>query len=168
MTGEKTRRFNILDAALILFVLLIAIGIWQRPNLQKLFTTEELLDRYTVTFEMKQVRSTTVELLQKGTGLYMMNGEERVSLGELTQPLAATAATVYLQDRNGQTVKAVYPQDANEYLLDATGTLLCEGVEHSGSFLVGGKMYLAVNQVVLVRTETADIEIRITGIEKQN
>ena len=151
MMGEKARRFNILDVALILFVLLVAIGVWQRPNLQKLFTSEELLDRYAVTFEMKKVRSTTVELLQKGTGLYMMNGEEQISLGELAQPLAATAATVYLQDRNGQTVKAVYPQDANEYLLDATGMLLCEGVEHSGSFLVGGKMYLAVNQVVLDR-----------------
>lgn len=167
MTNEKIRRFNVLDAVLILFVLLVVIGVWQRTNLQKLFTTEELLESYTVTFEMKKARSTTVELLQKDTMLYMMNGEERVSLGVLTRPVAATAATVYLQAKDGQTVKAVYPQDANEYLLDASGVLQCEGVENGGSFLVGGKMYLAVNQVILVRSETADFEIRITGIEKQ-
>lgn len=160
------RRFNVLDAALILLLVLAIVGIWQRSNLQKLFTTEELLDHYTVTFEVKKVRSTTVDQLQENTVLYIMNGEERVDLGTLTQPLSASAATVYLQDREGNTVKAVYPQDSYEYLLDAGGVLSCEGVEHDGSFLVGGKLYLAVNQTVSVQTERADLQIRITSIEK--
>jgi hypothetical protein len=163
---KSERRFNILDAALILLLILAIVGVWQRSNLQKLFTVEELLDPYTVTFEIKKVRSTTVDLLQKDTALYMIDGEERVALGTLTQQVAASAATVYLQDREGNTVKAVYPQDAHEYLLDVSGELACAGVEHDGSFLVGGRLYLAVNQTVIVQTESADLEIRITGIEK--
>ena len=163
---QSKRRFNLIDAALILFALLCVVGVWQRANLQNLFTPKELLDPYTVTFEIKKVRSTTVDLLQKDAVLYMMNGEERLTLGTLTQQVSASAATAYLQDRDGNTVKAVYPQDIYEYLLDVSGEISCEGVEHDGSFLVGGKAYLAINQTVTVQTETADIEIRITGIQK--
>ena len=163
---QSKRKFNLIDAALILFVLLCVVGIWQRANLQNLFTPKELLDPYTVTFEIKKVRSTTVDLLQKDAVLYMMNGEERLTLGTLTQQVSASAATAYLQDRDGNTVKAVYPQDIYEYLLDVSGEISCNGVEHDGSFLVGGKIYLAINQTVTVQTEAADIEIRITGIQK--
>ena len=163
---KSERRFNLLDASLILLLILSLIGVWQRANLQKLFTSDEPLDNYTVSFEIKKVRSTTVDLLQKDTVLYIMNDEERVDLGTLNEQVAASAATVYLQDRNGNTVKAVYPQDAHEYLLDVTGTLSCAGVENEGSFFVGGKLHLTINQTVSVQTETADFEIRITGIQK--
>ncbi len=160
------RHFNLLDAAIILLALLAVIGVWQRSNLQKLFTVDEVLENYTVTFEIKKVRSTTIDQLQKGTELYLMQEDDHLSLGVLSQQLSVAAATVYLQDRDGNTVKAVYPQDNHEYLLDADGVLLCEGVEHDGAFLAGGKLYLAINQTVRVQTETADFEIRITGIEK--
>ncbi len=166
--SEKSvkRHFNLLDAAIILLALLAVIGVWQRSNLQKLFTADEMLENYTVTFEIKKIRSTTIDQLPKDTEFYLAQEEERVSLGVLSQQLSVAAATVYLQDRNGETVKAVYPQDSHEYLLDANGVLSCEGVTHDGSFLVGGKIYLAINQTVSVETETADFEIRITGIEK--
>ena len=163
---RSARRFNLLDAALLLLLLFAVIGVWQRSNLQDLFTVEEILDEYTVTFEIKKVRSTTADLLQQDTVLYMMDGEEQIRLGAMTQPPAASAATVYLQDRDGNTVKAVYPQDSYEYLLDVSGDLACEGIERDGSFLVGGKYYLAINQTIAVQTEKADFEIRITGIEK--
>ena len=163
---KSERRFNLLDASLILLLILSLLGVWQRANLQKLFTKDQLLDDYTVTFEIKKIRSTTVDLLQKDTDLYIMDNEERVGLGALQEQVAASAATVYLQDRNGNTVKAVYPQDPHEYLLDVTGVLKCEGVENDGSFFVGGRVHLAINQKVSVQTETADFEIRITGIQK--
>ena len=166
LTGKSGRRFNLLDLALVLLLVLALVGVWQRASLQSLFTTDELLENYTVSFEVKKLRSTTVDLLQKDTVLYIMVNGERVDLGTLNEQVAASAATVYLQDRNGNTVKAVYPQDAHEYLLDVTGVLTCAGVENEGSFFVGGKMHLAVNQTVRVQTETADLEIRVTGIEK--
>ena len=164
--NSAKRRLNLLDIALILLAVLSFVGIWQRSNLQQLFTKEELLESYTVTFEIKKVRSTTADLLQEDTELYILNGEERVRLGTLAQRVSAAPATVYLQDREGNTVQSVYPQDANEYLLDVSGILHCEGVEHDGSFLLGGRVYLATNQTIAVQTETADLEIRITGIQR--
>ena len=52
---RSARRFNLLDAALLLLLLFAVIGVWQRSNLQDLFTVEEILDEYTVTFEIKKV-----------------------------------------------------------------------------------------------------------------
>ena len=167
MSEVKTKkRWNVLDIAVIVLVVFALIGLWQRQNLQNLFTTDEVLERYAVTFEIRKVRSTTIDQLEKGEMLYIEQDGEQITLGTLSEQLSVAAATVYLQDRDGNTVKAVYPQDDHEYLLDASGVLRCEGVEHDGSFLLGGKTYLAVNQTVLAKSETVDVEIRITGIEK--
>ena len=159
-------RFNVVDAVLILLAILAIVGVWQRKNLQNLFDSGEALEAYTVTFEIKKMRSTTADLLQKDTALYLEDDGTRVSLGTLAEQVSTSAATVYLQDGAGNTVKAVYPQDAFEYLLDVGGTLNCRGIEHEGVFLLEGKTYLAVNQVVAAYTENADFEIRITSIQK--
>ena len=159
-------RFNVVDAVLILLAILAIVGVWQRKNLQNLFDSGEALETYTVTFEIKKIRSTTADLLEKGTALYLEDNGARVSLGTLAEQASTSAATVYLQNEAGETVKAVYPQDSFEYLLDANGILICRGIEHEGTFLLEGKSYLAINQVVKAYTETADFEIRITGIQK--
>ena len=159
-------RFNVVDAVLILLAILAIVGVWQRKNLQRLFDSGEALESYTVTFEIKKIRSTTADLLEKGTEFYLQDQNTRVSLGTLAEQVSTSAATVYLQDKDGNTVKAVYPQDNFEYLLDAGGMLNCRGIEHDGVFLLEGKTYLAVNQVVAAYTETADFEIRITSIQK--
>lgn len=159
-------RLNVFDVLLVLLAILCVVGVWQRHNLQKLFESDETLEAYTVTFEVRKMRSTTANLLQKDTMLYLEDDGERVSLGALAERVSASAATVYLQDQSGNTVKAVYPQDEFEYLLDVNGTLNCRGVMHNGTFLLEGKTYLAVNSTVMAHTETADFEIRIVGIEK--
>lgn len=157
---------NFFDIILILLAILCIVGVWQRKNLQKLFTDEEVMESYTVTFEIKKLRSTTVELLQRGTEMYLTEGEETVSLGTLSVPVSTAAATEYFVDEKGNIVTAVYPQDQYEYLLDVTGTLSCRGIRRDNAFLLEGKTYLAVNQTVLAHTETADVTIRITSITK--
>lgn len=159
-------RFNLLDAVLILLAILCVVGIWQRHNLQNLFASNEEMDAYTVTFEIRKLRSTTVELLTKDTELYLEENGERVSLGTLAENVSSTAASVYFQDEDGNTQQAFYPQDNYEYLLDVKGKLNARGIDHNGAFLLEGKTHLAVNRTVTVHTETADLEIRIINIEK--
>ena len=158
--------FNIFDVVLILLAVLCVVGVWQRKNLQGLFESGEALESYTMTFESRQVRSTTAALLTKDTELYLEQEGVKVSLGTIGEQVLPLAATVYLQDKNGQLVEAVYPEDDYEYLQDVTGTLSCRGIEQNGSFLLGGEIYLAVGQTVLAHTEMADFEICITGIQK--
>lgn len=159
-------RLNLLDIVLVLLLILCIVGVWQRNNLQKLFSDGEVLDAYTVTFEVRKLRSSTVELLQKDTALYLLDGEDAVSLGVLAEQVSTAAASAYFEDEDGNIVSAVYPQDQYEYLLDVTGTLTCRGIRRDGAFLLEGKTHLAVNQTVLAHTETADIVICITSITK--
>ena len=166
-TNQNTvRRFNLLDVALILLAVLALLGLWQRNNLKKLFAEKELMETYIVSFEVKRVRSTTAELLDKGVDFY--TEEEGVLLGSLTQQVATSAATVYLPhpDPEKGTVEAVYPQDAYEYLLDVSGELSCLGIERERSFFVGGELLLLKGQELRVRTETVDLIICITDYKK--
>ena len=167
MKGKRNgRRFNLVDVALIVLVLFAVIGVWQRENLKTLFTTEQVLDEYVVTFEVKKLRSTTGELLKKGTVFTVVEDGERMVLGTLSRDVAASAATENLRDKDGNVVSVVYPEDEYEYLWDVSGELHCEGIERDGTFLVGGDLYLARNKRVLVQTETADFEIVVKSIEK--
>ena len=161
---KKQIRFNLLDAVLVVLALLCVIGIWQRANLQKLFTPEGENDDYIITFEVKRLRSTTADLLDKDTLFYIEENGEREELGKLSERVSASAATVYLQDASGNTVSAVYPESSYEYLLDVSGSLQCRGMMSDGAFLLNGKVFLAVNQTVSVRTERADLEIRVVSI----
>ena len=155
-------RVNLLDVVLVLLVILCIVGIFQRANLRALFENSEEQESFTVTFEARCVRSTTVNTLTKDTVFYVMDGDTRVTLGSLSD-ISGSVATVYLQDKDGETVKAVYPKDT---YYDVTGTLLCRGISNDGSFLAGGKTYLAANQTLCAYTEQADIEIIITSIAK--
>ncbi len=168
MESKTERRFRLLDVAIILLALFAAVGIWQRDNLKDMFEKEEILESYVVTFEVKRVRSTTAELLQKDVCFYTEAGEERILLGALTQPVAVSAATVYLPhpDPDRGTVEAVYPQDDHEYLQDVGGELSCKGIEHDGSFFAGGTLLLSKGQQLAVQTETVDIVITVTDYRK--
>lgn len=159
-------RINFLDIVLILLAILCIVGVWQRKNLQKLFEEEAVMESYTVTFEIKKLRSTTVELLQKGTELYLTEGDDVIVLGTLSVPVSTAAATEYFADENGKIESAVYPQDQYEYLLDVTGTLSSRGFQRNNTFLLEGKTYLAVNQTVTAHTENADVILRVTSITK--
>ena len=171
MRKNEERRFRLLDMALILLALLAVIGVWQRENLKKLFVKEELLENYVITFEIKTVRSTTAQLLQKDVALYTENEGEYVALGSLTQPVAVSPATVYLPHSGTGTgtldmVEAVYPLDDYEYYQDAGGELSCLGIERDGSFFVGGRMLIAKGQQILAQSETVDVVITVTDYRK--
>ena len=160
--GRHRIRFNIFDVVLILLAILCIVGIWQRKNLQNLFSSERGQEAYTVTFEIAIVRKETADCLKVGTELYMDHEGERLAVGTLSQA-STGAATVYLQDAMGETVTAIYhPNDFRS----VRGVLDSRGIEHDGAFLLGGKLHMAVNQSLTVYTENADFEIRIIGIQK--
>ena len=159
--------FNILDLVLVLLALLCILGLWQRENIQSIFESGEELDSYTISFEIRKLRSTTVELLTEDQELYIDDDGTRVSLGTIVERYPG-AAVEYMIDENGNTVEVFYPDDKYEYLQDLTGDLSCRGIDQNGNFLLEGKIYLAVNQTVKAYTENADFEIRITAITKNN
>ena len=171
MEHSVKRRFSVLDFALVILALLAIVGLWQRNNLKNLFAEKEILQEYVITFEIKKVRSTTAQLLEKNVALYTYHGDEAVALGTLTQPVAVSPATVYLPHYGTGTetvemVEAVYPQDEYEYYQDAGGELACLGIERDGAFFLAGQMLLVKGQQILAQTETVDIVITVTDYRK--
>lgn len=157
-------RIHLLDVVLILLAILCIVGVWQRSNLKKLFSAQESMDAYTVTFEIAQLSPTVVDdYLSAGVELYMDHDGDRVSLGTLSRQASTGAATKYLKNNAGETVSAIYyPED----LRSVRGVLSSHGLERDGSFYISGDVLLSVNETVVAYTEHADFEIRITGIEK--
>ncbi|MBO7342060.1 MAG: hypothetical protein J6U87_05215 [Clostridia bacterium] len=168
MENRTERRFLLLDVAIILLALFAALGVWQRDNLKSFFEKEEMGENYALTFEVKRVRSTTAELLQKDVAFYTEADGERVLLGTLVQSVAVSAATVYLPhpDPARGTVEAVYPLDEHEYLQDVSGELSCMGVENDGALFLGGTLLVCKGQQIAVQTETVDIVITVTDYQK--
>jgi hypothetical protein len=151
---------------LVLLVILCIVGVWQRSNIHNLFSSGDELSDYTVTFEIRKLRSTAADLLVADTALYIEEGGANIALGTLIGSPSVSAAVEYMYDEDGNIVEAIYPEDDYEYLLDVTGKLSCKGVTEEGGFLLGGKAHLAVNQTLMAFTERADFEIRIVKIEK--
>jgi len=171
MERDTKKHFLLLDVALILLAIFAIVGVWQRNNLKNLFAEEEILEEYVIVFEIKKVRSTTAQLLQKDVSFYTYNGEERVTLGTLTQPVAVSPATVYLPpytigEGTVEMLEAVYPPDDYEYYQDAGGNLSCLGIERDGNFFISGKMLLTKGQQILAQTESVDILITVLDYQK--
>ena len=76
-------RVTPLDVALILLVVLIAISIWQKNNIQYLFEKQKQEKSYTVSFEIEGMRVSSAELLVENTSLYFYEDDKKVSLGKL-------------------------------------------------------------------------------------
>ena len=165
---KKSARFhvNLFDVVLILLAVLCVIGIWQRNNLQRMFESEQETDVYAVSFEIRNLRDTSVQYLAPGTALYVISGEERISLGTIAGEVAVVDASDFLPTVNeqGETVyvQAYYPDD----LSTVKAVLDTHGLEHNGAFLVEGVYTLATNQTVVAYTENAVFEICITAIVK--
>lgn len=156
--------FNLLDVFLILLVILCLVGVFQRRNLRALFAGTEELETYTVSFEIKEIRTTSATLLKKDTALFIEQDGKRIPLGSVAE-ISGSVATVYLQNTEGATVVAAYPADT---YYDIEGQLTCRGIDNNGAFLLEGKAYLAAGQTVIAQSENADFELRIVNIVKNN
>lgn len=161
-------RINLFDVVLLLLVILCVVGIWQRKNLQSLFENEQSREAYTVSFEIRALRDTSLQYLRPGTELYVESGDGRVLLGTVAGDLPVVDASVYLPYYDPETgstalVEAYYPEDYSA----VKGTLDSLGMEHDGVFFAAGEFSVSVNRTLHVQTEYADFEILITGIEKK-
>ena len=169
-SAEKVRRFpkfGILDAAIILLVISVIVGLAFRYNVFKSFTELKDLDEFAVSFSVKNIKSTTQYEIDIGNDVYFKDSGE--SFGKIMKSSDASSEALIISPstqtfiENGSTITVAYPINTR---IDATGRIRCEGkLSGDGTFLLNGSDYLSAGQTYVVCTETVTLEITVLGIE---
>lgn len=157
-TTEKKRfnakRFNALDVAIVLTVLLAVVAFFMRGRLEALFAEEA--DRViTYSYAVTDVEEETAAYLRAGSVLYTASGQE---IGEVLTVTSADAAdTEMLSD--GRTV------EVKNGLFDLSGTVTANGYEAQGFVYLECGQILVPGQTVTVTTGDAVFVLQITQVQ---
>ena len=159
--------FNIIDAAIIVLVISIVLGIVFRSHIIDKLWAESKTDDYVVSFSVDNIRYTTPSYLELGDEVYFADGGDLfgklVSESDNVNALNITPASEYFTDEGGNVIEVFYP-DA-ESRVDTKGRIECRGYyDEDGGFSIDGRHYIAPGQYVNVRTELVSLTILITDI----
>lgn len=164
----KLPKFRILDAAILLLVVVVVVGIYFRYNILEELTNRHNLKDYTISFSIDDIRYTTENYLNINDSVYFQDNGE--SLGMLLTASDAQnrvwntkpASKLFVGD-DGTVEEVFYPN--SESRVSATGRLLCTGsYSQDGGFCVNGSRYLSAGQTISVYTETVSFSITVTDI----
>lgn len=164
---RKGVRFGILDAVIILLIIIAVLGVHFRYNILNFITGAQNLEKYTVSYSIKDIRYSTEDYINIGDKVYFAaDGEEfgtLINAAENARPIIVTSASKYFTKSNGEIVSVQYPSADSR--IDASGQLECMGRDStSGGFMVNGSTYIAAGQYVDVYTEYVTVTIRIESI----
>lgn len=168
--SEKVKRFpkfGILDVAIILLIVSIAIGIAFRYNFFNALSHLQKLDECAISFSVKNIENTTQHYIGIGDTVYFSNNGkvlgtimESSDASKMSLTTTPAAQTFFID--NGSAITVNYPLNTR---IDATGRIKCEGKFSSdGTFLLNGNDYMSAGQTYIICTEKATLEILILDI----
>ncbi len=158
---KAKRRFNIIDAFIIILVLLCALGIYFRGQITEWIGVEKNVEEYQLSFKVSEIRYTSGKYFYTGSKIYLDNGD--INMGTIEGNCTILPAEVYVTGSDGEPVLSNYPKDT---CIDVLGKIKCEGLEKNGRFYLNGNYSLAPGSSVSVHTETIDFVMTITEIAK--
>lgn len=173
--SKRRIRFNWLDGAIILLIVLCAVGIFFRYQLMDTLGMGNELKNYCVSFTLSEVDSSLPDFLAEGNRLYLPSGEEAGRLLTVSDATSATAsgenggalltvtpASKYIDDGQGNVVLAYYPDGTR---INASGRFECRGsLSDDGVFSIGGRQAVSVGQQLTLYTDTVTLYITVTAI----
>lgn len=164
--AKRKIRFNWLDAAIILLIVLCAVGIFFRYRLMDTLGMGNELKEHRVSFTLTEVDGSLPDFLAEGNRLYLPSGEEAGRLLSVTDAqggvLAVTPAAKYIDDGQGNVVLAYYPEGTR---IDAEGVFECRGsLSDDGIFSIEGRQAVSVGQQLTLYTDTVTLHMTVTAI----
>ena len=155
------RRFNVIDAFIIVLVLLCVLGVYFRGQIAEWIGIEKKVEEYQITFEVSEIRYTSSKYFYTGSKVYLDSGN--IVIGTIEGNCTVLPAEIYLTDSEGAPVLTNYPKDT---YVDVTGSIKCLGIQKEGGFFLNGTYSLAPGSKVNVHTEMLNFSMTITEIEK--
>lgn len=158
MAQENKKRFNIIDAVLILAVLVIFVGVFIRSGFSEKFT--EKLDEGVLQYEfiINSIKATSAERFDEGVKIYSQTTQKEV--GEIidyyTRP-----AEAYIELPTGEIVRTVIPDR-----IDVIGKAKVKGtIGSDGRCMLDGTTHIAAGKNIYARTHDISFMFTIEGIE---
>ncbi len=164
---KQKAHFNIIDAAIIILVISVVLGIVFRSHIIDKLWAGSKTDDYVVSFSVDNIRYTTPSYLEVGDEVYFADSGELfgilMSESDNVNALNITPASEYFTDANGNVIEVFYPDE--ESRVDTKGRIECRGYyDEDGGFSIDGRHYIAPGQSVSVKTELVTFTLRITDI----
>ncbi len=166
----KRKRLGALDICILTAVILCVAGVALRMAFQEdsVLAQNTVLDTYTVSFDIYDIRETSARYLYEGAEFYIEeNGEY---FGKLLKEAGTTPARKMYTDENGKTVE-VYNNTNDDRVsrIDASGSITVSAVmDSNGYILLNGNTYIAPYKEIGIRSKELFVNIRITSIVKAN
>ena len=166
--ATRKAHFNVIDAAIIVLVVSVILGIVFRSHIIDRLWAQSKTDDYVISYSIENIRYTTPTYLNVGDEVYFADSGELlgtlISESENVNALNITPASEYFTDTNGNIVEVFYPDE--ESRVDTKGRIECRGYYgEDGGFSVDGRHYLAPGQSISVNTELVTVTINILSIE---
>lgn len=164
MNAEQKKRglpsrssFNVIDIAILLLILVCAVGIYMRYGMEKTIASGEG-EVYDIRFVCEDVRYTTANYVNTGDTLYFTG--TNLPFGTITDTVVIRPSSEEVSV-NGNNLTVYYPSDT---IVDISGAVRVKGIMTENGFLIDGSSYIAPNTVVHISNKLADISIRILSV----
>ncbi len=164
---EKSRkRISALDVFVIVALVLCVVGAGLRVYMKRFVDNDKPQpENYVISFEIKNVRTTSSEYFTDGEIFYMIDGGD--VFGEITGNVSITPAEMYVTDSEGNYILTYYPDNGDSSRIDVSGTMTVSGYcDDNGVFLLGGDTILTPNRQFDVRSKNITVSLTVTAISK--
>jgi hypothetical protein len=152
-------RFGILDAViLIVFIALVGALIFRYTADKNLFAYNT--EKYTVTVKACGLQYTTVNMIASDDAVYLEDGKQ---IGSFVHAPTVTPMLSYSTASSGDIIAAYYPDNT---LVDILTDIECDLIVKDGLIMTKSGVHIAVGAVLYIHTETVDLTVEITSIEK--
>lgn len=154
-------RFNFLDIAVFLLVVLCVVAAWQKQNLAYIFESDRTQTTCTVAFEIVCVQEELVTDLAAGTVLLTESEDGEIELGSLTDEPALFYRS---EEQLLPSAAAEGENAADTVFVDLSGAFLARGIFRDGALTLGRDLQLFVGTSVPVKTAVGEFSIRVLSI----
>lgn len=153
---EEKKRFNIVDAIIILGVLVIAASIIFRAQIITFFSSDTTKDEYTIRFEAEYVDNAFIPLITGGNLVTWIDKD--VSFGIIERISSSEKAKIYESDANGKLT--IFESDTHSKIV---GEITVEAISNNGCYIDGIHL-IAAGMNVTLSTKNIQFNAVITSV----
>lgn len=164
---KKRKKLNAVDYFIIAALVCCLVGAALRMILGSdggSLTAPITMEDYIVSFKISNIRNSSTEYLKADEQFYIDTTKQY--FGKITGSVSVTPALYFIEDTEGNYIRAYAPENGDATRVDATGTMLVSGYMSDNGFLLGGTTALAINKTLALRSSYIYVTVTITDIVK--